>query len=623
MTKSAAQDGEAPTRRPQVQPETRRRSKRKPASSRKTTQSRARAAQSPKPLPQSAPPEQSTKRRKRARAAVTSSKGDDRNAAAQEEEEEEVASDASSVAAGGASPTYSSPLCVPRLHYQITGYTSDGGEIYKPIDDDMSVLREYDDKDAKYQAKLARRMKLPTLDMSIPSSFLDEPEMVATRVAVTKTILRAAKSVLALSASIDGRMLPRCSGFLIEYDDKSKSGIVVTTADLICSRKSIDDWSGRDVHCPNAKVYVHLLDSTSVEGCLICYQKDYNLAFFKISVGQPMQLLAINHRVEYAQEVFLLGRDESLYLTIGHGRVLHCDRNLNNRHHYMNVDSTSSECVTGGPAIDLNGEVVGMASIYAREAIIPSFIILECWHFWRRHQCIPRPHLGLKFSAIKFRSVPQIDKISREYKIEDGLIVQEVSEGSLAEKRGVRVGDIVTSFNGKCISDTVELEHVLLRMSEDHFYKGKGLNSKMKVKIGVFHMHNRAKREITLSVNVSESGEVVLRGLEPEIGHRGVGCGWKERHINPINFFEYAFDTNISFEHRVQDKFVEQKFMYIFMPKHLVLISSIPLLEKRFRFHPAQFNEAGCAIEAAGLKEAKHVRLACFLIGMAGCQRHG
>jgi hypothetical protein len=94
---------------------------------------------------------------------------------------------------------------------------------------------------------------------------------------------------------------------------------------------------------PLFQVYVHLLDSTSVEGCLICYQKDYNLAFFKISVGQPMQLLAINHRVEYAQEVFLLGRDESLYLTIGHGRVLHCDRNLNNRHHYMNVDSTSSE----------------------------------------------------------------------------------------------------------------------------------------------------------------------------------------------------------------------------------------------------------------------------------------
>nr|XP_051181224.1 uncharacterized protein LOC127295329 [Lolium perenne] len=506
MTKSAAQDGEAPTRRPQVQPETRRRSKRKPASSRKTTQS-------PKPLPQSAPPERSTtKRRKRARAAVTNSKGDDRNAAAQEEEEEELASDASSVAAGGASPTYSSPLCVPRLHYQITGYTSDGEEIYKPIDDDMSVLREYDDKDAKYQAKLARRMKLPTLDMNIPSSFLDEPEMVATRVAAAKTILRAAKSVLALSSSIDGRMLPRCSGFLIEYDEKSKSGIVVTTADLICSRKSIDDWSGRDVHCPNAKVYVHLLDSTSVEGCLICYQKDYNLAFFKISVGQPMQLLAINRRVEYAQEVFLLGRDESLYLTIGHGRVLHCDRNLNNRHHYMNVDSTSSECVTGGPAIDLNGEVVGMASMYAREAIIPSFIILKCWHFWRRHQCIPRPHLGLKFSAMKFRSVPQIDKISREYKIEDGLIVQEVSEGSLAEELGVRVGDIVTSFNGKCISDTVELEHVLLRMSEDHFYKGKRLNSKMDVKIGVFHMRNRAKRKITLSVNVSDSGEVVLRG---------------------------------------------------------------------------------------------------------------
>ena len=40
-----------------------------------------------------------------------------------------------------------------------------------------------------------------------------------------------------------------------------------------------------------------------------------------------------------------------------------------------------SQCVTGGLAIDNNGEVVGMACLYAKQAIIPSFIILKCWHF--------------------------------------------------------------------------------------------------------------------------------------------------------------------------------------------------------------------------------------------------
>jgi hypothetical protein len=95
---------------------------------------------------------------------------------------------------------------------------------------------------------------------------------------------------------------------------------------------------------PLFQVYVHLPDNTTVEGCLVYFQTDYNLAFFEISLDQPLQLLPLfNHRVEYAQAVFLLGRDESLYLGIGHGRVLYCDPNLANRHHYMNVDGSAPE----------------------------------------------------------------------------------------------------------------------------------------------------------------------------------------------------------------------------------------------------------------------------------------
>jgi hypothetical protein len=195
---------------------------------------------------QSPSSERSTRRREGARAAETSSKGGD----------EEAVSDASSGpgsgSADGTSSTYSSPLREPRLHYQITGYTSDGERMYKRIDDDMNILREYRTKDAAYRRKLGiymllldhpcmiftlslsivdrqtlliikiqtfasrhwflthpsayllvgRRMKLPTLDMKIPFSFLDKEKLVLVRATTTKTILRAAKSVLALSSSI-------------------------------------------------------------------------------------------------------------------------------------------------------------------------------------------------------------------------------------------------------------------------------------------------------------------------------------------------------------------------------------------------------------------------------------
>jgi hypothetical protein len=42
------------------------------------------------------------------------------------------------------------------------------------------------------------------------------------------------------------------------------------------------------------------------------------------------------------------------------------------------------------------------------------------------HRRIPRPHLGFKFFAIKLLDPLYIDKIVREHKIDDGLIVNEV-----------------------------------------------------------------------------------------------------------------------------------------------------------------------------------------------------
>jgi hypothetical protein len=46
-------------------------------------------------------------------------------------------------------------------------------------------------------------------------------------------------------------------------------------------------------------------------------------------------------------------------------------------------------------------------------------------------RCIPRLHLGMKFASIKLLDPIHIEKTWRIYKIEDGLIVQEVYSSSL------------------------------------------------------------------------------------------------------------------------------------------------------------------------------------------------
>jgi S1-C subfamily serine protease len=100
---------------------------------------------------------------------------------------------------------------------------------------------------------------------------------------------------------------------------------------------------------------------------------------------------------------------------------------------------------------------VGMYNLSTRGSFIPSNILLKCLQLWKKFHYIPRPHLQLKLWGIKFLEPAHIEIISCKCNIDDGLIVEEVSIGSCAERLGVRVGDIIECFNGKCISSTVEV----------------------------------------------------------------------------------------------------------------------------------------------------------------------
>uniref|UniRef100_A0A0E0KYF5 PDZ domain-containing protein n=1 Tax=Oryza punctata TaxID=4537 RepID=A0A0E0KYF5_ORYPU len=393
----------------------------------------------------------------------------------------------------------SSPLCEP----------------YLPDDQEMDfyTIDLYKQKLKEFHKKRAHQRSFPTLNTDISSSCLLHPKLLDIRESATKSILGAAKYVLGLSSSIDGNPLASCSGFLIDWNETTKLGVVVTSADIICSASSLDRWSGEDEYSYAAKVFVHLLDDITVEGRLIYTQTHYNIALFEIVVESPVQIPNFTFNLNYAQQIFVLGRDENLCLSISHGKVQYCNPLLCGRHHYMYVDTTTPKCALGGLIIDFEGSTVGMACHTC--AFIPSSILMKCLHLWRKIQCIPRPQLGIKLSAIKFLDLPHIEMISRKIHICDGLIVEEVSSGSTIEKLGVRIGDIIQHFNGEWISDTIQLEEMLLRLSEDHFNKGNGLNSSLDIKVGLFHIRNGARNTINLTTVVSENGEVVKRGSFP------------------------------------------------------------------------------------------------------------
>ncbi|GJM94586.1 hypothetical protein PR202_ga11246 [Eleusine coracana subsp. coracana] len=205
-------------------------------------------------------------------------------------------------------------------------------------------------------------------------------------------------------------------------------------------------------------VHAHLLDKNDIIATaqLIHYHKHYNFALFKIKMDVVPQIPSLSNEIKYGQKIFVLGRDENQYLMVDDGSVLHKGPTSFNRHHTMFTSCTLNECCLGGPVIEVNGQFLGMISRPGMK-FIPSVIILRCLHMLKKFNCIPRLHTGMKFSAIRFLDPVHREKIIRKCNVHVGLIVTEVFEGSIAEKVGIRNGDIVESWNNELVSTTFEV----------------------------------------------------------------------------------------------------------------------------------------------------------------------
>ncbi|KAI4992326.1 hypothetical protein ZWY2020_051743 [Hordeum vulgare] len=263
-------------------------------------------------------------------------------------------------------------------------------------------------------------------------------------------------------------------------------------------------------------VIVHLLDGETAVASLLYLQEHYEFALYEVVVDKSVRLSTFNDNVHSGQDVFRLGRDESLDLRITHGRVEYKIPTRHERRHYMYFfhDGRISLHDDGGPVIDLEGRVVGMVNNQINEAFLPSSILHKCLDSWRKLKCTPRAHLGMTFTSIKLLDPICIERMRRKHNIASGLIVEQVSKESNAEKLGIRMA-MLLNINGEYISSATELEKMLLDIGGDHFDQANVLNGEIDVRIQIFRATKRCRRVRNLTVIVSDCGEDIIEGTYP------------------------------------------------------------------------------------------------------------
>ncbi|KAL6633405.1 hypothetical protein ACP70R_026076 [Stipagrostis hirtigluma subsp. patula] len=343
----------------------------------------------------------------------------------------------------------SSPIRKPRS--LLVKKTNASGKEVHVYNSDPVVVRAFHRDFRKYQKKLARLQQLPTLKECKYAPNLDWHDLKQ-----KNAVIDVAGSVLSLSSSYGDKEINRCTGIIIERVEAEKSAIVVTSSQIICTVVSLDDWKDSNVYAPDAKVTAHLLDGSISELKLLYFSKHYDIAFFEVMEGLSLQIASLKPKFEFGHEACVLGRDTDHELICRRTILKALDPCDHQRNHYSFINTSIPKCCTGGALTTFDRNVVGMLQL-------------------------ARPHLGLKLRTVAFLDISHLEHLSRVFGIRSGLIVAKVSYESLAERNGIRVGDIIFSCQGQTVSTISQFEDILLDVCDKQFEKGHSLNSKVDV----------------------------------------------------------------------------------------------------------------------------------------------
>ncbi len=129
---------------------------------------------------------------------------------------------------------------------------------------------------------------------------------------------------------------------------------------------------------------------------------------------------------------------------------------------YIQTDASINPGNSGGPLLNLDGEVVGINTMIAGIGTgigfaIPSDMVRSVSKQLMEKGKVVRPWMGI---GIQNLTKPLAEKMDLD--VEDGVLVNQVHEGTPAEKGGIKVGDVIVSVDGSPVKNSDELIKAVL-----------------------------------------------------------------------------------------------------------------------------------------------------------------
>lgn len=243
-----------------------------------------------------------------------------------------------------------------------------------------------------------------------------------------------------------------------------------------------------------SEIFVTLTDGTEYKAKVIGSDERTDVALLKID-AEKMATLPIGTAAELkkGQWVLAIGSPFGLESTVTAGIVSAIGRETGDYLPFIQTDVAVNPGNSGGPLLDLNGEVVGInAQIVSRSGgfmgislAIPIDEAMEVAQQLRESGKVTRGRIGVQIGEVS-KDVAQASGLDSAA----GAMVSRVVPDGPAEQAGIEPGDIILEFDGKKIEKWSDLPRVVGSTAP-------GTKAKMNVW--------RKGKPVTLSITVGET----------------------------------------------------------------------------------------------------------------------
>src|ERR1700761_2238452 len=198
---------------------------------------------------------------------------------------------------------------------------------------------------------------------------------------------------------------------------------------------------------------------------------DTDIAVIKIDAtgSLPMVKMGNSDSTQVGEWVVAIGEPFELSKTVTAGIISAKNRTIEQGvkgqfQHFIQTDAAINPGNSGGPLINMDGQVIGVnTAIYTQSAgyqgigfAMPSNTVIQVYNdlIGPAHKVV-RGSIGISFQ----QDLPAA--VGRVYGFKSGVLVSSVAKGGPSEQAGIKVGDIITSVDGKPIKDGNDLVDII------------------------------------------------------------------------------------------------------------------------------------------------------------------